>query len=388
MVSDSYQICNEGVWDTTMPGIRFDEKGVSNYRYLHSELTKAFPRGENAKVQWLKIINKIKKEKRSKNYDCIVGVSGGTDSSYLMHLCKENGLKPLAVNLDNGWNSEIAVSNINKITTALDIDLETYIIDYEEVKKILRAYLKSCIPWVDKPTDNAIIAILYRIASREKVKYILVGNDFRSEGKQPSEWTYGDARQLKYILRTFEREKRIKSFPLMTISNYFYYGFIKKIKIIYPYNYLDYKKISAQELLASKYSWKYYGGHHHENIFTRFIISYWLPQKFNIDKRKITLSAQIFNNEIPRSEALKILENPAYSKDQIDQDKKYVLKKLDLTDREFKRIWDSPNRCVFDFPSYYSFLFKYPRTSKFLYSFVNSTRPKIFYEMEMRRSNK
>ena len=388
MKSRTHKICKVGVWDTTFPGIHFNENGISNYRFLHNELNEAFPRGDQGKTQWNKIVKTIKLKKNKNNYDCIVGVSGGTDSSFLLHLCKENGLKALAVNLDNGWNSKIAVLNIKKITELLNFDLETYVIDYEEVKKIQRAYIRSCIPWVDKPTDNAIMAILYRTASREGVKFVLLGNDFRTEGKQPSEWTYGDGKQLLYIYNKYESNEKLRSFPYMTIKDYFIYGFIRNIKLIYPFNYLEYSKNKAQKLLSEKYDWEYYGGHHHENIFTRFIIGYWLPRKFNIDKRKVTLSAQILNDEISRDEALKILKNPPYNEDEMEMDKEYVLKKLDFTKEDFIGIWNSPNRSIFDFPSYYSIIRKFPKLINALYKLINTTPPKIFFEMKVRETEK
>jgi len=380
------KICKAGVWDSTFPGITFDNNGISNYNVLHNELIKQYPRGIEGKNKWESILELIKSKRKNNSYDCVVGVSGGTDSSYLLHLCNKYNLKTLAVNLDNGWNSKTAVLNIKKITEKLDIDLETYVIDYEEVKKVQRAYFKSCIPWVDKPTDNAIMAILYKYASRERVKFILLGNDFRTEGKQPSEWTYGDGKQLLHIYNKFESGTKLKSFPLMKIIDYFIYGYLKNIKLIYPFNHLEYSKIKAQRLLTEEYDWEYYGGHHHENIFTRFVIGYWLPTKFNIDKRKVTLSAQILNNDITRDEAIEFLKQPPYNLDEIQADKQYVLKKLDFTDDLFNQIMMSPNKSIYDYPSYYSLIAKYPNIVSSMYSIINSTKPKIFTEITIRNN--
>ena len=375
--------CAIGVWNETIPGIIFDEKGISNYYYLQKRMMEAYPRGEKGKQDWEEIVRKIKETGRGRQYDCVIGISGGTDSSYLLHRAKEFGLRPLAVHLDNGWNSAVSVTNISRVTSALGIDLETYVIDYEEMKDILRAYVRAGLPWVDNPSDMAIQAALYEIAAKERLKYILAGNDFRSEGKQPSEWTYGDARQLRAIQRRFGRAK-LKTFPLLSLSRLFYLGYIRGIKLIFPYNYLDYQKKEAQRFLQTKYGWEYYGEHHHENVFTTFAIAYWLPNKFNIDKRLITYSAQVVSGELTRAEALERISQSRYTPKELEEMKGYVLKKLDLTDEEFERIWRSPNRSVFSYPSYYPLLKK---AAKLMLPFVRLVlpfKPKIFFELEAR----
>lgn len=259
------KICSKGLWDESIPGINFDENGVSNYAKMFQELCNAHPRGKEGLKQWENLVDKIKKDGKNKKYDCIVGVSGGTDSSYLLHILKkEYGLKVLAVNMDNGWNSEIAVENIKKMTKDLDIDLFTWVIDYEEVKKVLRAYLFSSLPWVDAPTDLSIGTILYEVAKSERIKYIMNGSDFRTEGKQPVEWTYIDSRQFSFIIKKFENFK-VKTYPYHTPFDLMSYKFINGINNIRPYYFLDYQKKLAQEYLLNNYNWLYYGGHHHEN---------------------------------------------------------------------------------------------------------------------------
>lgn len=280
----------------------------------------------------------MKEKGKGRKYDCIIGVSGGTDSSYLMYIAKkEYGLRPLAVNLDNGWSSEIAVQNIKKVTKALDIDLETYVIDYEEVKAVLRAYMKASLPWVDGPTDNAIKAVLFSIAEREKVKFVISGSDFRSEGKQPSEWTYTDSKQMLYLVKKFEKI-HLNTYPYQTLFDKVRSPIIKRIMDYAPLNYIKYQKITAREFLTKEFNWEYYGGHHHENIFTRFAIAYWMPKKFGIDKRIITLSAQILNGELTREAALERMKKPPYDPDDMERDREFVIKKLDLTNEEFQRI--------------------------------------------------
>jgi len=384
---NNIQICSRGVWDSTVPGIFFDDNGVSNYAHMLEDLIQEYPRGEKGKNDWAKIVDKVKQKGKNKKYDCIIGISGGTDSSYLLHLAKEYNLKPLAVNLDNGWNSEISVKNIKKLTSDLNIDLETYVIDYEEMKDILRSYIRASFPWIDVPTDMAIQAVLYKIASREKIKYIFNGADFRSEGKQPVEWTYSDSRQLKYIFKTFGSGK-LKTFPYLTFTKLFYLGFVKRIKVYRPFYYLEYQKKNAQAFLSQQYGWEYYGGHHHENVFTKFAISYWLPKKFNIDKRLITLSAQILSGEINRTEALNMLFTQSYDSNTIVRDINYVLKKLNIKESEFEKIMLSENKYYFNYPSNYKI-----RTLiiKFLKPFIKLIVPiklPVFFEMESRKQKK
>lgn len=376
------KVCSKGVWDESVPKIVFDELGVSNYAHLFDKLVEAYPRGEKGLSEWMGLVDKIKKYGKNKRYDCVVGVSGGTDSCYLLHLAKEFGLRPLAVNLDNGWNSDIAVKNIKKITNALSIDLETYVIDYEEVKDLIKSYMKAGLPWIDIPTDLAIKAVLYKIASREGIKYILRGNDFRSEGTQPTEWTYGDGRQLSFIHRKYGNVK-LKTFPNYTIINLVYYGFIKGVKSVYPYYYLDYNKGEAQAFLSEKYNWEYYGGHHHENIFTKFVITYWLYEKFGIDKRKITLSAQILSCEITRDEALRQLDVAPYDKNDLENTINYMLKKLDLSREEFNLIFSAEKHTYADYPSYTFIFGKMRKYFSPLLGLIFLHKPQSLYKAEI-----
>jgi N-acetyl sugar amidotransferase len=376
------QICSRGVWDESVPNISFDENGVSNYALLYDALVEAYPRGEKGKSDWKTLVTKIKASGKGKSYNCIIGVSGGTDSSYLLHIAKEQGLRPLAVNLDNGWNSDIAVKNIKKMTTALGIDLETYVIDYEEIKDLLKCYIYAGMPWIDMPTDLAIKAILYKIAAREGVKYILRGNDFRSEGSQPTEWTYGDGKQLKYLHRKFGKVP-LKTFPNYTISSLIYFGALRKIKSIYPFYFLEYNKNLAQEFLISNYGWQYYGGHHFENIFTRFVMSYWLYEKFGIDKRKITLSAQVLSGEINRESALESIMEIPYNKDEIDGVLNYLTKKLDLTRDEFDIQFQSPNHSFHDYPSYNYIFNTMSRVANPILKLIFSNKPQSLYKAEI-----
>lgn len=382
------RICRLGLWDETIPGIIFDDKGISNYAKIQLKLMEDFPRGEVGRLQWQKIVEDAKIKGKKNKYDCIVGVSGGTDSSYLLHILKkEYGLRILAVNLDNGWNSEISVRNIQKMTSKLNIDLETYVIDYEEIKDQFRCYMLASLPWIDAPSDIAIQNVLYLIANRENIKYIFVGNDFRSEGKQPTEWTYSDIKQLKYLHKLYGKTK-LKTFPILTIFNFIFLSYVKGIKLIYPYNYLEYNKKYAQRYLQENYEWEYYGEHHHENLFTKFAIGYWQYKKFGIDKRKITYSAQILSHQISREEAFKILSKEPYTEIEINKDLDYILNKLELTKSQFYEIWKSPNKTFRDYPSYYYYFERFHNYLWPILSKVIHIKPKIFYELEERNKSK
>jgi N-acetyl sugar amidotransferase len=376
------QICKLGIYDESIPDIRFDATGKSNYAELFEKLVEAYPRGEVGLEFWQSTVEQIKNAGKSKSYDCIIGVSGGTDSCYLLHLAKEWGLRPLAVNLDNGWNSDISVKNILKMTRDLDIDLETYVINYEEVKDLLKSYMMAGLSWIDIPTDLAIKSVLYKIANREGIKYILRGNDFRSEGSQPKDWTYGDGKQLEAIHKMYGKVK-LRTFPNYTISNLIYYAFVKRIKSIYPFYYIDYNKQSAQKLLIETYGWEYYGGHHHENTFTKFTMSYWLYEKFGIDKRIITLSAQILNKVITREEALNEISNLPYDIEKSDELIAYVCKKLDLTTDEFKTLFKNPNKTFRDYPSYNNLLLKLNTLSEWIIPKLFLHRPQSMYRKEI-----
>jgi len=370
--------CKLGLWDDSVPALKLDDSGVSNFAKMQLSLMKQYPRGEQGKKDWDIAVSKMKKAGKNKKYDCVLGVSGGTDSSYLLHVAKKEGLRVLAVNLDNGWSSDIAVKNIKLVTSKLNYDLETYVIDYNEVIAVLKAYIKAGLPWIDSPTDIAIKSTLYKIANREGIKYILNGSDFRSEGKQPLTWTYSDTKQLKYIVKNFSDIKKLKSFPLQPLSSFVYFGVIRGIKVFRPLYFLPYEKKSAKILLAKDYGWVDYGGHHHENIFTKFAISYWLPVKFNIDKRIITCSAQIISKEINREEGLSILSEKPYSDECINAELTYVLKKLKLSREEFDIIFKSENKYFYDYPSYYQFFKKYAKPGKWFAQKIFGFKPGIF----------
>lgn len=377
------KICRKGVWDNTIPGISFDSQGISNYCKLQEKMMMDHPRGEIGKQQWSKLVTDIKGNGKNKTYDCLIGVSGGVDSSNLLCVAIEWGLRPLAVHLDNGFDSEIAVSNIQKITQKLNIDLETCVVNYEEIKDLLKSYMKAGLPWIDAPTDLAIKAIMYKVALKRGIKYILRGNDFRSEGKQPTLWTYSDTKQLKYIHKRFGSGISLSTYPSISLSKLIYVGLFKKVKDIRPYYYLNYNKIEAKNKLEREFGWRDYGGHHHENIFTKFAMSYWLPEKFKIDKRKINLSAQVLSGALLRQEALEQLQRPFDTKEHIEEMKKYVIKKLNMSEKELDDLFAQPNSNFTNYPSNYNLVYKNIRYFKWVIKSLYGFKPMSIDSSEM-----
>lgn len=377
----SLKICSRCAMDETVPDIVFDNKGECNYCKQWDALDRDNPNDERGQLILDNLINKIKKTSGNKKYNVIVGVSGGTDSSYLLHLAKESGLKPLAVHFDNGWNSEISVTNLHNVLEALEIDLFTYVVNYDEMKDILLSAMKAAIPWIDGPTDNGLVSTLYKAAAKENIDYIFVGNNFRTEGKQPELWTACDGKQIDYIIKKFGTRK-IKTYPYFRMLDIVYYTLYRKIKLFRPFYYIKYNKNETKLMLKEKYNWRDYSGHHHENIFTRFAIAYWLPRKHNIDKRKVTFSALIRSGEMDRNTALELLTQPPYDSETMELDKEYVIKKLNISNSEFDRIWNLPNKYYFDYPTYRNLISRNPKLFKFFITKILPFKPMMMYELE------
>ncbi len=379
------KVCSTCIIDSSVPGVFFDEQGVCNYCHLYHRIEKDWPLGKEGEEQLAKLVDQIKARGRGRTYDCVVGVSGGTDSSYLLYWAAKAGLRCLAVHFDNGWNSPIAVRNIKNAISKLGVDLETYVVDWEEYKEILVSFLKASFPWADAPTDLAIDATLYRIAARENVGFILNGSNFRTEGKMPREWTYMDGRILRYIQKTYG-SKTVDSFPNITFLDYIYFVFFKGIRLVRPLNFMPYHKDQARSLLEKELGWEYYGGHHYENIYTRFVYSYLLPEKFHIDKRIITFSALIRADEITRAQAVSNYAEPPYPPDKIEEDVEYIRKKLDLSETEFQRIMQLPIKSFLDFPSYFPLIMKFAPVVRPLTKLFFSWTPPFFYEIDSRNT--
>ena len=334
------KICSRCILDTTVTDIWFDESGECKYCKIHDELEKAHPLGEGLRQELDATIAKIKKAGKGKRYDTIVGISGGRDSTYTLLKAKELGLRPLAVHFDNGWNTEISVRNIKNACNILDVELYTVVADWEEFKDLQVSFLKSSTPDADIPTDYAIYSVLYNIANKEGVKYILNGHSFRTEGTSPISWSYMDPLYVNDVHRKLGKIKKITSFPHMTVAKLQYFIWLKGIREFRLMEFIDYNKKQVDAILKDKLNWEYYGGHHHENHYTKFFQSYYLPQKFNIDKRKTELSAMIRSGQTSRDEALKVIETSPYHFEQETVD--YAINKLGITKEEWQEIMDSP----------------------------------------------
>ena len=344
----NYKICSTCILDTTVEDIWFDETGECKYCKIHREMDKKFPLDHTTEPRLQKLVEKIKNKSKNKPFDCVVGVSGGRDSTYTLLTAVRLGLRPLAVHFDNGWNTEISVRNIENAINKLNVTLHTVVADWEEFKDLQRSFLKASVPDADVPTDFAIYSVLYHVAAQEGIPYILNGHSFRTEGTSPISWTYMDSRYLRAVHKKFGSLK-IRSFPLMTVTGLLYYLFAKRIKEVRLMELIDYNKRAVDQVLQKELSWEYYGGHHHENTFTKFFQSYYLPKKFNIDKRKTELSALIRSGQITREEALAIIGKNDYEYDQRVID--YTISKLGLTHKEFEEIMAADNQSHDDYPT-------------------------------------
>lgn len=331
------------------PDISFDEQGVSNYYHRYfKNLPREVKDPEYAAKELERIIDKIQAAGKGRTYDCIIGVSGGVDSTFVALKVKELGFRPLVVHFDNGWNSEIAVKNIENIVQSLDFDLYTHVFDWEEFKDLQKAFFKANVVDIEAITDVAIMGVLLMLANKFKIKYIISGYNYKTECLLPPTWHYKDYFNVADIHRKYG-QKKITLFP-------FYDNMLNKLKlklspieVVYLLNYLDYNKPAVKKEIADKLKWKDYGGKHYESVFTRFYQGYILPQKFGIDKRKAHLTNLICCGQISREEALAELEAPIYDPAQLRTDYGFVLKKLDFTEQEFQDYIASPGVSHFEF---------------------------------------
>ena len=343
----NYQICNRCVMSSKIEDITFNSDGNCSYcEAFLKELKKISSRNpENLKTIKNKFISKIISDGKNKKYDCIVGVSGGLDSSFALTQAVENGLRPLAVHMDNGWNSELAQNNIENLVKLLDVDLFTYVIDWQEYKKLMQSFFKADVIDVELLTDNAMMAVNYRQASKFNVNYILSGTNHSTEGmKMPRQmnWFKYDKRNIKYIAKTFS-ETNLKTYPAIGTIDYVWYEFVKKIHWVPFLNYFDYKKEDALKYLQEKYNFKAYPYKHYESVFTRFYQGYILPKKFNVDKRMLHFSTLIVSKQMKREDALNDLKKIPYSSlEKLESDKEFFLKKMNWDEKELIEYLDRP----------------------------------------------
>ena len=359
-----YQQCTSCVMDTTDPEISFDENGICNHCREFDEVTSKrwLPNEQGAKKLEV-IYEKMKKENANKDYDCILGLSGGVDSSYLALKLYEAGIRPLVVHVDGGWTSELAVQNIENIVNYCGWHLHTIVIDWEEMKDLQLAYLKSGIANQDVPQDHAFFASLYHFATKHGVNYVISGGNLATESIFPEKWLWEpmDADNLYAVHKKFGMKKLKKYKTIGFYQLYFYYPFIKKMKTIRPLNFMPYIKSDALQELKDKVGYKEYDRKHGESIFTKFYQNYWLPMKFGFDKRKPHLSSLIVSGQISREEALKELDKPLYDEKELQEDKEYIAKKLGLEIEEFATILKSRFSSYKEFPNMET---KYKRMKK------------------------
>ena len=353
MSERAHQQCTRCVMDTSDPLITFNEEGHCNHctEFIDRRSHHNYKGNESDKALDA-IVAQMKTDGKGKEYDCIIGMSGGIDSSYVAWIAKQKGLRVLAVHMDNGWNSEEAVLNIRNIASKLGIDYESYVLDWDEFREIQLAFLKASIPEAETPTDIAIPATMHKIAAKYGVKYIISGGNLATEGILPKSWHYNakDMRYFKYIMKKFG-SIRIKKFPTFGFRKEFFYKVFKKMKIIYILNYVPYAKDEAVELLKKELDWRYYGGKHYESKYTGFIQSYYLYEKFGIDYRRATLATQICTGEIKRDEALEILKTKPYKDEVVAKEKEYISKKLRISLEEFESIINMPAKWYWDYPN-------------------------------------
>lgn len=343
------KICSRCIYDERVPSISFDENGICNYCGQVERLIEQYGTGlEKGERLFSKILSEIKFSGKGKKYDCIVGVSGGTDSSYLVYLAKKWGLRPLAVHYDNTWNSAIATMNIQKVLKALDVDLYTHVIANKEADDIFRSFFLSGVAEIEASTDLGYAYLLRKVAAKYSIKYILEGHSFVEEGITPLGRNYFDGKYVKSIHKQFGR-RRMETYPLMTFNRFLMSALFTKVKFIRPLWYIKYSKEEAKVFLSDKFDWRYYGGHHLENRMTAFYHSVYLPQKFGADLRNNTLAARARNGSMTRAEAWAQYNTPPPVEDELVN---YFKKRLELSDELYNKVMTSTPKNWTEFPTY------------------------------------
>jgi len=369
--------CIRCLSNETIQSIKLDKNKTCQFCSIHEEMEKEFPLDENSEKKLIQIAEKIKKDGSNSKYDCVVGVSGGRDSTFLLYYIKKVlNLRPLAVHYDNGFDSDTSVSNILNICQKLNVELETNVADWQTFRKITKSFFLAGVSDPDTPTDVGIFKTMYQTAYRENIGYVFNGHSFRTEGIEPLDWTYMDGKYIKEIHSKYG-DGDLSKFDNFYITDIIKFKIIKGIKTILPLNYIDYNYDKVEKILKEEVNWTYYGGHHHESLLTKFVVSSYLPKKFNIDRRLTSYSAMVRAGIITKNDAKQILkEKPILDKEEINL-REYILDKLDLTKNEFDGIMNMKNKNFRDFKTYYNFFkyFKIPIKILYKLNFI----PKILY---------
>jgi N-acetyl sugar amidotransferase len=357
----NYQQCSLSVMDNIAdPNITFDEQGICNYYYEYLQKEKKLVYKDKLGHDKLNsIIENIKSRGKGKKYNCILGVSGGVDSTFLAFKAKEWGLKPLLVHFDNGWNSELAVQNIQNIVDKTGFDLYTYVVEWNEYKDIQKSFFKANVIDIEAIMDIGFVNALQIINKKFNIGVVIDGQNIVTEGLLPNAWIHKNQDNLLNIHRIFGKEK-LKTYPIISPIKQYLFDHFFKLKYISPLNFIDYDKKKVKEIIIKEFGWRDYGGKHYESIFTRFYQGFILPNKFNVDKRKAHLSNLIFSGQMSKAEALLELETPIYPNELLEIDKNFVLKKLDLTEIEFNNYISLPLISHEYYGSFKSFWEKYP----------------------------
>lgn len=349
-----YQICSNCVMDTSDTRIQFDSKGMCDHcNDFYTNVKPHWKVDASSRNELSKIIEKIKTEGKGKDFDCILGLSGGVDSSYMLHIAvKEFGLRPLVFHVDGGWNSELAVHNIQMLVDKLGLDLYTEVINWEEMKDFQLAFFKSGVPHIDIPQDHAFVATLYNFAYKYNIKYILNGGNISTECvRNPMEFLYygTDMAQINDIRKKFGTIK-MDSYPFSSVLRHkFFLRYVKGVKVIKSLNYMPYIKSDALRLLENEYGWKPYPQKHFESRFTKFYEGYWLPERFGFDTRRVQFSSLILTGQMRREEALERLKKTAYNPETIDDEFNFIATKLGITSLELKEYFKMPKKFYWDY---------------------------------------
>ena len=355
-------VCKRCIMDSINdPDILINDHGVCNHCITFDFEFNKLPKGINREKELDSIIKKIKLKGIGKNYDCLLGVSGGVDSSYLAYLCSIYGLRPLIIHFDNGWNSELSVLNIQNLLDKLGFDFETLVINWDEFKDLQLSYFKAGVVDLEFPTDHAILASMFKIAKKHNIKFVLSGHNVVTEGTYlPKSWVHSklDYLNLTDIHKQFGSIK-LKTYPYLSFIKRLYNFYNSQFEYIQLLNLVDYNKFEVKKKLVSELSWKDYGGKHFESIFTRFYQGYILPNKFNIDKRVFHYSCLVQSEQITREQAIQLLQEPIYDKNLLESDKKYVLKKLNFNEATFEDYMRAPIRKHNEFKSEQKYWNKY-----------------------------